>query len=123
MLAPTSTTRSNEFDHAMQATLHAVRIRFIESVLPRLLEFEALKQKFASDPHDMAPLSAIGAMAHRIAGVAETLGFGDIGLLSSRIDTEIVRGVNGQKAPAVIWQTVAAPLEEMLEKLENLLET
>jgi Hpt domain len=118
----TSDSQCAASEQPMDAALRAVRLRFIETVLTRLLQFEDMKQAFASDPGDMAPLSEIGAMAHKIAGVAETLGFGDIGRLSMWIDGQIVRGVNAGDPPGTVWQTIAAPLEDMLQKMEDLLD-
>lgn len=106
---------------AMDATLQKIRLRFIETVLERLLKFEELKQIFNSDPENITPLSELGALAHKIAGVAETLGFGDIGRLAASIDSEITRRLNSGVPAIAVWQMVEAQLEEMLEKMEGLL--
>lgn len=109
-------------DPIMDDALRAIRLRFIDSLVARLLRFEDLKQQIASNPIALAPLSEISAMAHKIAGVAETLGFGEIGRSAGWIDAEITKGVRNGDSAAIIWRSVESPLETMLEKLEALLD-
>lgn len=107
----------------MDDVLRAIRLRFIASVLARLMKFEERKQVFRADPASIAPLSEIGALSHKIAGVAETLGFGDIGKLASWIDGEVSRRVRAGEPPIVVWRKIESPLEDMLGKLEDLLDS
>ena len=75
-----------------------------------------------TDPAKLTPLSEIGALSHKIAGVAETLGFGDIGQLAGWIDGEITRRARAGEPPIAIWRKIDSPLEDMLEKMEDLLD-
>ena len=106
----------------MDDALRAIRLRFIDSLVARLLRFEDLKQQIEANPIALVPLSEISAMAHKIAGVAETLGFGEIGRSAGWIDAEITKGVRSGDSAAIIWRSVESPLEAMLEKMEALLD-
>ena len=119
---PVPNTPRRAPDPAMDDVLRAIRLRFIDCVHGRLMKFEDLKQVFHTDPAKLTPLSEIGALSHKIAGVAETLGFGDIGQLAGWIDGEITRRARAGEPPIAIWRKIDSPLEDMLEKMEDLLD-
>lgn len=119
---PTPDTSRRAPEPERDDVMRAIRLRFIDSVHARLMKFEELKQVFHADPASIAPLSEIGALAHKIAGVAETLGFADIGKLAGWVDGEISTRARAGDPPIIVWRKIETPFEDMLEKMEVILD-
>lgn len=106
---------------AMSQTIASVRDRFVASLDEKILDFETLRQQLAS-PADRKPaLKTIRYETHKIAGIAETIGFGDIGTRAASIEemaeAELTGAAGGQDAHGI-----EAALEAFLDRLEQVLE-
>ena len=102
--------------------LHAARNRFVGLILPRLMAFETLRAALALSPDSRAELVEIGALCHKIAGVAETLGFERAGDMAGRLDGAIDQGLASGAAPRDVWQRIDPALEMLMDELEDAIE-
>lgn len=105
-------------DTMLERALAPVRARFIDALEDHILSFEALRQQ-AADAADAQPsLDQIGKLAHRIAGIAGSVGFDDIGEQAGRVE----RSVIACRAPGLSdtdrKASVSAELEPLLDLLE-----
>ncbi len=108
----------------LDPALVAVRNRFVDTLGDRILRLENLKHLIETGGHDpRAVLKAIGDTAHKIAGVAETLGFAEIGQLCVVVDRRILSGTAEQTPCRRLWAEVAGPLEALLDAMEAQLDT
>lgn len=104
--------------------LMIVRDRFVDSLAERILRFENLKIAIETGAHDpRAVLKAIADLAHKIAGVAGTLGFEDIGQLCMTLDRRIQNGTAAQTPCSRLWAEISEPLENLLDAMEAKLDT
>ena len=118
------TPQAQSASPAADAALVAVRNRFVDTIPARLVRFETFKQMLQSGEQDpVQVLAAIADLAHKITGVAETLGFSEIGRLANAVDRRISKGSNTPATCARLWQEVAAPLEQLLDEMESHLDT
>jgi HPt (histidine-containing phosphotransfer) domain-containing protein len=99
--------------------LAAVRARFRDLIVQRVLEFERLKKLIEAAPGNAPALREVAALAHKISGVAATLGFAQAGDLAAALDTAIMRRQAAGVAAAAIWQDAAPMLETLLDALEE----
>lgn len=76
---------------------------------------EAEAEATASEP----ALRGIAERAHRIAGVAPTLGFDRIGESAAALDALISRGLTQRQAPAALWEQARPVLEQLLRALAD----
>ncbi len=107
---------------AFDPALGAIRLRFIETITPRLLQFENLKQTYMAQPDHLQALTAMGDLAHKITGVADTLGFSEIGQCSTIVDRQISRGIADNNSASAIWDRAKDSLERLLDAMEAALD-
>lgn len=99
-----------------------VRDRFLALILPRMLEFETLGRDIRSGQRPAQAIVEIGNLAHKIAGVAETLGFAVVGQCASAVDRRITIAKQAQHPVDAVWRDVEPMLESLQDALEALLE-
>lgn len=102
----------------LSASLMPLRAKFIASILPRLAELETLRRQVAADAAGMQALTEIGHVAHRISGVAATLGFARAGELASEVDRQATAVRSGQELFAWAWPRTEPVLEALMDELE-----
>lgn len=106
----------------LPASLHAVRARFVDLILPRLVTLEGLRADLASSSDSHAALAGIGSLCHKIAGVAATLGFPHAGDLAGEIDAAIDAGLAAGGTADVVWRQIDPALEALMDELESTLD-
>lgn len=117
-------TRSDDMNATADSPDFApIRRRFIETIDDRIAMFEAMKMHLPDQPSAGEALSAIAAEAHKIAGVAETLGFGDVGRAALATEAAIAPFQARRMATADAWRAAQPHLETLLDALEALVET
>jgi len=102
-----------EFD----PTFAPVREKFRAGFENHILAFEALKTEIEGQQPERG-LAQIAARAHKIAGVAGTLGFARIGAIASSLDQTINAGTAAGHAPSKVFDQIAPRLEDLLDRLE-----
>lgn len=103
----------------LDPALAVVRQHFVNALPDRILRFEALKQMVTGQQHTpLQVLSAIADLAHKIAGVAETLGFAQVGQMAIELDRKITTGIKAQMPPGELWAAVSLLLERLLDEME-----
>lgn len=69
--------------------LAAIRQRFVATIGGHLQEIALLRRSAAGADERREALRSIGLIAHRVAGVAATLGFEDLGRIAAALDQNI----------------------------------
>ena len=108
-------------ENSLAQTLQLVRRKFIDSLFDRILFFETVTVEYAQTGDHEKALRDISWAAHKITGIAGTLGFEDIGEQARHIEQAIGLGV---KAPNPYTMSSVAPiLETFLDNLEVILDS
>lgn len=104
--------------------LSALRIRFLDVLETRLTECEALRDRLdagtlpeAERIHD---IRALCFAAHKTVGVAATLGFADLGLLSQRVEMAASDHLDRREPPTTARMVVALA-DDMLGEMALIL--
>lgn len=101
--------------------IQRVREKFIDSLLDRILLFETVAVAYAQTGDHEKALKDLSREAHKITGIAGSLGFPDIGEQARQIEQIIGDGV---KVPNPDLMRCAAPvLETFLDNLEAILDS
>lgn len=96
--------------------LAAIRHRFQSGFADHCACFSAQRAELEA-AQTSATLHEIAERAHRIAGVAPTLGFEAVGDSAVALDRVISRGLKQGRDPAAIWVEAAAHLIRLLRAL------
>ena len=96
--------------------LAAIRHRFQSGFADHRAHFSAQSAEMEATVSP-AVLHDIAERAHRIAGVAQTLGFDAVGESTIALDRVISRGLKQGRDPAAIWADAAAHLTRLLHEL------
>ena len=114
----------SEAAHAepIAAGLIGVQTRFRALIVDRLLVFEALKKDIEANRHQAQALGKIADLAHKIAGVAATLGYPRVGGLAADIELAVRNGDAAATSSHQTWRGVQPVLEALLDELEILLD-
>jgi HPt (histidine-containing phosphotransfer) domain-containing protein len=99
-----------------------IRSSFIASLIERSLILESLKAEVNSSQHPERALFAIGEIAHKMAGVAETLGLQRLGALSVKLDNLIGVARSSEQYSSKTWNSVEDVVEDLLDEMEALLD-
>ncbi len=109
----------SEHDAFLERALAPVRARFVEAIEGHILSFEAMRQEARRGNEVHTSLTEIGQLAHRIAGIAGSVGYAGIGEKASAVERRVIDCQNEGLAD----QDCLASVEEVLEPLLELLET
>ena len=99
-----------------------IRRDFVASLLQRSLTLEALKLEAGAAQGQEQAVFEIGAMAHKIAGVAGTLGFDRLGEISLALDTLIKPARAGTHPVSQTWPQAQDLVETLLDEMEALMD-
>ena len=114
--------RQAALSSAIPAALFPVRARFRDLILQRMMTFEAFRIDFNAGNDPQSALSGIVALAHKIAGVAETLGFPEAGRLAAALEQHSRDGLARQVPLKDLWRSVEPQLIALLDEMELLLD-
>lgn len=110
---------------ALHTAVHKIRIDFQNGIEARIIELEALKVLVLRGMQQPEAMHAIRSHAHKIRGVAATLGFRELSDLSSHLEDRISEMTEDQlrnlSADSPHWQQVDPYFEAMLDEMEHLL--
>ena len=98
--------------------LALIRGRFLDKLAQRCIEIETLVQQIDAHGVHLDLVQEIAGRAHKIAGVAPTLGFGRLGSLSIDIEARLSK-VHSQAD----WPDARERIEAYLTEIEAVLET
>lgn len=107
---------------AVAPGLAAIQARFLELICDRVLVFETLKKGLEANRKPALALTGIAELAHKIAGVAATLGFPHAGELAADVERAVRDGAAAGMPALQTWKRVAPTLELFLDELESLLD-
>lgn len=100
--------------------LRAAHDVFVNVTTDRILRIETLTQAVHNGQDSVSALTEIAQIAHKIAGVAGTLGYPEIGnqsrAIEQRLKSDIAAG-----APLRHWDSISAEIEALLDEMEELI--
>lgn len=100
--------------------LGAIRQRFLALADSYSVEIEILMEDAADPAQTAEALGEVGAIAHRVAGVAATLGFERLGDLAARLDRQLTearrQGVLSVDSHDGLIREFHAAMEDLLER-------
>lgn len=102
----------------METALRGVRARFLSELDQRICDFEHLKTQITNGPDKPQAIRAVAALAHKIRGVAATLGFETLGTLAASVD-DLFASAGNQGNISEFWPYAAPLLEELLDEMER----
>lgn len=100
--------------------LQAAHQVFINLTTDRILRIEVLTQAVRKGEEAAPALTEIAQIAHKIAGVAGTLGYPEIGDNARAIEQKLKADI-ASGDPMRNWASVSAQIEALLDDLEALL--
>lgn len=98
-----------------------VRQRFLDGLSQRGTELDALLALADNDDDPSPLLGRATEILHKIAGVARTVGFGDLGALAFVAEREM-RALPDRLAEAGARETAFASVDAVVEEINRLLE-
>lgn len=104
-------TSNAQFQQAFDASVVQVRQRFINRAEQQVQDLDELMDRIESCPYDRAALEAATHLAHKISGVATTLGFPLIGEFAQTAESRLI---------ACATPSSEASLSQAVEAVENL---
>lgn len=117
-------TRLSGSDLATRVAL--VRAGFLDALDERILDLEGLKAMVIKEQRRGEALQAIANQAHRIRGVAGTLGFEALGTLAAQVDDEFSAFCNAESRShqqlVAFWEDGGPLLESMLDEMERIMD-
>jgi HPt (histidine-containing phosphotransfer) domain-containing protein len=111
----------NDTSDAMAKTIASVRRRFVAALEDRVLQLEYLKCQLSCADKRSAFLKTLQSEAHKIAGVAATIGFKEIGQRASETENQIDLALAKNLAEIDISETVSV-IDNFLDALEGALD-
>ncbi|WP_417808343.1 Hpt domain-containing protein [Thioclava sp.] len=109
-------------DQSIASVIARIRGEFVATLMERSLVLESLKKEATSTQHPDRAISEMGEMAHKIAGVAETLGFPQLGRISLQLDGIIGSARSTKQAASQTWRIAEDVVEDLLDEMEALLD-
>ncbi len=102
----------------MNEALREVRNRFLFDLDQRICDFEHLKAHIVNGPDRIEAVRAVAMLAHKIRGVAPTLGLAQLGALATSVED---RFSNAASHPSLseFWRGAAPDLENLLDEMER----
>jgi HPt (histidine-containing phosphotransfer) domain-containing protein len=102
--------------------LAEVRASFIDSLYGRIMTLENIAERARKSSGSVAETDQISAICHKIAGVAPTLGFADVGQQARHLE-KVITNLLKSDDPEQTWSQVEDDIEAFLDALEALLDT
>jgi HPt (histidine-containing phosphotransfer) domain-containing protein len=103
---------------------YAARVQFLDLIFTHVQTIETAKKALVAGQNPSEALDVIAGVAHKISGVAGTLGYIETGefagLAEQKTRSTIVAGA--PDTGAVIWAKIEPQVEAMLNSLEALLD-
>ena len=106
----------------MTAALKPARAVFLGLVIERIMAFEAFRKLVEHGENPRAEMTKIADIAHKISGVAATLGFMRTGQLAAALDRAITENPTKSADPEHFRHVVNPLLEALLVEMEALLD-
>ena len=103
-------------------SLVGVQARFRARIVDRILVFEAMKNAIEVNHQPAQALGKIADLAHKIAGVAATLGYPYAGQLAAEVEQAVRDGDAAARSSHQTWNCVQPSLEALMDELESLLD-
>ncbi|MGV8953352.1 MAG: Hpt domain-containing protein, partial [Cypionkella sp.] len=96
--------------------------RFRGLTIERILAFEGFRQQAEHPETAQAAFLGIRDLAHKISGVAATLGFAEAGSFAQTVEQSVIQSLARKLPDAETLAQIDAPLESLLQALEALLD-
>ncbi|WP_212525568.1 Hpt domain-containing protein [Actibacterium sp. MT2.3-13A] len=106
----------------LPAALERARVVFEAKLEEQIIRIEQCQRDVAADRAPGKAMREIGALAHKISGVAETVGHPNIGALAGTVDILIAQGQHNGLSEKAILKRINPTLERMLDALEAALD-
>ncbi|MDP5333838.1 MAG: Hpt domain-containing protein [Paracoccaceae bacterium] len=100
--------------------LRAAHDVFINLTTDRILQIEALTVAINKGEDPEPAVKEIAQVAHKIAGVAGTLGYPDIGDLARSVEQSLKADILAGM-PLQNWSTINPAIEDLLDAMENVI--
>lgn len=107
---------------AVPDALRPARARFSALVVERAMTLEMLRIDFNNGRDPERTLTEILELAHKIAGVAETIGFPEAGRLAAALERNAGDGLERHTPIKEIWRSVEPRLLALIDELELILD-
>lgn len=105
---------------------YAARLQFMDLIFTHVQTIETAKKNLAAGNNVPAAMDVIAGVAHKISGVAGTLGYIETGELAALAEqktrAEITSGACIESSGAACWSRIEPQVEAMLNSLEALLD-
>ncbi|OSQ46598.1 Hpt domain-containing protein [Marivita geojedonensis] len=101
----------------LNARIAVIRENFLERLVVRSFELEDIVNDIEDSGLTPEAVAQLGHHAHKIAGVAATLGFPRLGSLAAQTDAAIVEG-----GSRLDWTSTHALVTELLTEMNSVLE-
>lgn len=103
---------------------YAARMQFIDLIFTHVQTIETAKKALAADTTVPEALDVIAGVAHKISGVAGTLGYIETGEFAGKAEqkTRAVIASGTLPSGAACWTQIEPEVEAMLNSLEALLD-
>lgn len=105
----------------MRRTIEALRAKFVDDVEARILHIEAALADLRAGNDPMAAAETISAAAHRIAGLAPSLGFERVGQAAAEAERWWDLALSAHCAPMALERALTS-IETLLDRLETTLD-
>jgi len=108
-------------DHT--ATLRRIRVEFLGRLRAQLCSFEALAETLANEPVSGSRLVGVRRNAHKIAGVAGSVGFVDLGNTARKLDELLNQAMREREVGSIEVKAIVAATNELCQACANALAT
>ena len=98
------------------------RARFCDRVMQRAMALEMFRIDFNNGRSPQEALVGIIELAHKIAGVAETIGFPEAGQLAAALERITSDFAEGQAPLEEVWLSVEPQLVALIDELELIMD-
>ncbi len=112
-------TDSPEMSEALRAALAPIRDSFIASVPDRIVEINGCLSALTAGEDPIKTLSNLRTEVHKIAGIAGSIGFQNLGQTSAKADSALRALIDGEiDAPSV--QQILNRIDTILSELSTI---
>ncbi|MEO6299262.1 MAG: Hpt domain-containing protein [Paracoccaceae bacterium] len=98
------------------------RARFSDKLTQRAMAFEMFRIDFNNGQNPRTALVNINELAHKIAGVAETIGFPEAGRLATALERSTSSGYEQHASIEETWRIVEPQLVALVDELELIMD-